>query len=312
MDDRKIQVFLAVVEQGSFSRASEQLHCTQSAVTQTINRLEGELGCKLLSRYHSGIRLTDAGKALYPDLQKAYESLVQLQKHADKLSEEKKIRLRIGAFSSVANTWLPKMLRSYSEAHPGLTLDLKICTGDLEDLLLQHQVDIAFGDHMRLSRVDFIPLMKDRYSVAVPEQFFLSGDSSSSEAANPSDIQKFNGEDMEHTVHSKCSITQKDLSDFPFLMAPMNALDQILTSAPERSVTVDCDDDITLLNMVAGGLGATIMPNLSLSVIPSGVKILPLEPELSRTIGIGLNPDAPEEARELCTFVQKTLGIGIS
>ncbi len=276
MDDRKLQVFLAVIEHGSFSKASEHLNCTQSAVTQTINRLEQELNCRLLARHHSGVQLTAAGEELLPELKAAWESLDQLRSHASQMSDAAGSRLRIGAFSSIANTWLPQIMRSYREARPGISLDLKIGTGDLEDLLFRNKIDIALGDHIRLSRTDFIPLMKDRYYAAVPKSFKLKNS----------------------------SLTQDDLSELPFLMAPMNALDQILAETPKQSVIVDCDDDITLLNMVAQGLGATVMPKLSLSLVPKDVEILPLEPELSRTIGIGLTAEASAEAKRFCSFVQ--------
>ncbi len=66
MDDYKIHVLLAAIRTGSFRKAALELNCTQSAVTQAMNSLENELGCKVLLRNHNGIRLTSAGEELLP------------------------------------------------------------------------------------------------------------------------------------------------------------------------------------------------------------------------------------------------------
>ena len=64
MDDRKLQVLLATIRTGSFSKAAQELNCTQSAVTQMMNSLEDEINCKVLKRTHSGAKLTLAGEKL--------------------------------------------------------------------------------------------------------------------------------------------------------------------------------------------------------------------------------------------------------
>lgn len=61
MDNRKLHTLITALRTGSFNKAAQELNCTQSAVTQMMNALENELGCKLLSRSHSGVRLTPAG-----------------------------------------------------------------------------------------------------------------------------------------------------------------------------------------------------------------------------------------------------------
>ncbi|MDO4615849.1 MAG: LysR family transcriptional regulator [Lachnospiraceae bacterium] len=276
MDDRKIQVFLAVVEHGSFSKASEHLHCTQSAVTQTINRLENELGCTLLNRYHSGVKLTSAGEQLFPDLQAAFNGLENLRTHAERISTAMHSQIRIGSFSSIANTWLPEILKEYREQHSETVFTIKICTNDIEEQLKADQIDIAFGDRSRLSHSLFIPLMEDPYFAVVPE-----------------------GIQIENTV-----VTQQELSELPFLMAPMNDLEEILSVHPWNAVRVDSDDDGTLLTMVANGLGSTVMPQLSLTAVPKGVRVLPLEPGIHRTLGIGMNAEPAVQTRRFCDFVK--------
>lgn len=119
MDDRKLEVLLAAVRTGSFSKASEELNCTQSAVTQTINSLENELNLKLLERNHRGIKLTESGEQLYPYIVDTERSLRQLKEQSERISSGKTIPLRIGSFSSISSTWLPKRIQEYQKKTPG-------------------------------------------------------------------------------------------------------------------------------------------------------------------------------------------------
>jgi DNA-binding transcriptional LysR family regulator len=64
MEVRELRAFVAVAEEGSLSAAARRLHVSQSALSQTVQSLERELGVRLLDRGHSGARPTDAGKVL--------------------------------------------------------------------------------------------------------------------------------------------------------------------------------------------------------------------------------------------------------
>jgi DNA-binding transcriptional LysR family regulator len=64
MEIRELRAFAAVAEYGSLSAAARRLHVSQSALSQTVQSLERELGVKLLDRGHSGARPTDAGQVL--------------------------------------------------------------------------------------------------------------------------------------------------------------------------------------------------------------------------------------------------------
>lgn len=88
MDHKKIRALLTTLQVGSFSKAAVEMGCTQSAVTQMMNALEKELGCKVLFRNHSGVRLTPAGEVLYPMLVEADSALTNLAERAKIVSAE--------------------------------------------------------------------------------------------------------------------------------------------------------------------------------------------------------------------------------
>src|ERR1700757_1892545 len=67
MELRQLAVFVAVAEEGSFTRAADRLHVVQSAVSAAVRNLERELGARLFDRSTHRVELTDAGGALLPE-----------------------------------------------------------------------------------------------------------------------------------------------------------------------------------------------------------------------------------------------------
>ncbi len=266
MDDYKIRALLAAIRTGSFRKAALELNCTQSAVTQAMNSLENELGCNVLLRNHNGIRLTPAGEELLPLLMEADASLTKLSERARQVARGASAPLRIGAFSSISNTWLPKILQEYHALSPKVTFDIQVGTNTLADWLLTGAVDLALGDPVRCRAFRWFPLMDDPYFAVLPESLAPEGD----------------------------SISQETLADFPFVMAPMNALDSYLSVCPSNQLRVNCDDDSTLLSMVAQGLGVTAIPKLCLQALPENVRILELTPPTKRVLGVAL-PNSPSK-----------------
>lgn len=277
MDNYKIRVLLAAVRTGSFRRAAQELNCTQSAVTQSMNALENELGCKILRRAHTGVRLTPAGEALLPLFTEADASLTRLAERARQLAAGADAPLRIGAFSSVCNTWLPKALQDYRARYPQTRFEIRVGTDAIAGWLLRGDIDLALGDDVRCRGLRWFPLMDDAYFAVLPASLAPEGG----------------------------AISQQTLASFPFLMAPMNALDSYLSVCPENQLRVNCDDDSTLLSMVAQGIGVTAMPQLCLQNLPETIRVLALTPPAKRVLGVAL-PDAPsDEAARFARYLRQ-------
>lgn len=278
MDDRKLEILLTTLRTGSFSKAAQELNCTQSAVTQMMNAMENELGCKILERNHNGIKLTPAGKMLYPLIVEAEASLRRLMEQATQIADGRALPIRIGSFSSVSNTWLPQILEEYHNKHSDITFDIRIGTDEIAKWLLNGEIDLALGDADRCRAFRWYPLMDDFYYAVLPRLF---------------------------VDDNKKSITQNELVEFPFIMAPMNALERHLTSTPQKQINVNCDDDSTLLSMVTQGLGVTAMPKLSLQKNIHDVRILELCPSTKRVLGVAL-PNSPSKAAiKFVAFLRK-------
>lgn len=271
MDSRKLEMLLTTMRTGSFSKAAAELCCTQSAVTQAMNSLEGELGCKVLERDHRGVRLTAAGEELYSDIVSAEMNMRQLVDHAAQIAGARTLPLRIGVFSSISTTWLPPLLRTYKLLHPEVFFDIRVGTDSIVQWLSHGEIDVALGDDARCRTVRFMPLQDDPYCAVLPEGTVDKG---------------------------RKRIAQDELAQLPFLMAPMNALDRHLSVIPHNRTNVNCDDDSTLLSMIEQGLGATVMPALCLTGRKARVHVLELEPSAKRILGVAL-PKAPTRAASL-------------
>src|SRR5512147_3326083 len=71
---QQIRYFLALARTLNFTRAAEECHVSQSALTRAIKALEGELGGELIRREHSGSHLTELGKRMVPLMERCYEN----------------------------------------------------------------------------------------------------------------------------------------------------------------------------------------------------------------------------------------------
>ncbi len=124
MELRQLECFVAVAEEGSFTRAAARMHVVQSAASATIASLERELGATLLERTSRKVRLTEAGRAL---LDPARAALVAARTARDAVGAATGTIsgvLRLGTMSSLAGLDLPRLLGSFHRRHRGVEVRL--------------------------------------------------------------------------------------------------------------------------------------------------------------------------------------------
>jgi DNA-binding transcriptional LysR family regulator len=143
MDLAQLEVFLAVAREGRFSRAAEKLFRTQSAVSQTIHKLEQELGEPLLDRSSRDGLLTDAGRVL----QEYAERLLNLRNDAQEalveLRELHKGKLGIAANEFTALYLLP-VLGEFRRLHPMIKIVVQRALGShIPDDVLRHNSELG-------------------------------------------------------------------------------------------------------------------------------------------------------------------------
>jgi len=165
-----LAVFLSVCDTLNFSRSSELLHMSVSAVSRTIQRLESELGQPVLERDNRNVRLTGAGRELREYARSAVAEWQQLRR---RLGTDAELAGEVNLFCSVTATYsvLAPILAAFRTAHP--SVEIKMHTGDQADGLdriLQGRDDVAVSarpDQLP-RRLEFLPLLKSPMRFCVP------------------------------------------------------------------------------------------------------------------------------------------------
>ena len=146
MLDYRTHTFLAVYRTGSFTRAAEQLHVTQPAVSQHIRQLEAHYGCSLFSKTGRGVEPTSAGKLLYRALDVAENDEARLREELVALGGEKDERppLRLGCTRTIADYVAPRLLSEHLRRHPDDHVYLRTGnTAELVELIEAGGIDLA-------------------------------------------------------------------------------------------------------------------------------------------------------------------------
>src|SRR5216117_2889025 len=124
MDLQALNIFLAVAQERSFSRAAAKIHRTQPAVSQAVRRLEVDFGEQLFDRSSKTGTLTDAGKVL----QNYGERLVRLAEEAESAMRElrdlRRGRVLIGANEAAVHTLLP-LIGRFRRNYPYIAIDVR-------------------------------------------------------------------------------------------------------------------------------------------------------------------------------------------
>src|SRR6516225_2812968 len=124
MELRQLKYFVAVVDNGSLSRAALQVFVAQSALSKQIAELEDELGEQLLHRSRNGVTATDAGKVLYSYAQAVLKQLNDVKTAIKSTPESIVGEVVLGLPHSVSAALALPLLRAARERLPGISLQL--------------------------------------------------------------------------------------------------------------------------------------------------------------------------------------------
>lgn len=269
----QLQVFLAVVDQNSFTLAAESLGMTQSGVSQAIATLESILRGALFVRDRQGVSLTQLGEKILPHARAALHHIDCLEQEATAISGVMAGQLRIGSIVSVATVLLPALLRVFNRKYPDVHLSLlEGADPEVHAWMLSGLVDIGFCvfSHPNLESHQ---VAADEMLVVVPEQ---------------------------HPFSAYKSITARQLAGEPFLMPTAGCEPLIQTFFQTADVTpqirLEIREMTTLISLVKEGLGISIMPQLLLTPLPDGIKTIRLKPKVQRQIMLLLNPGQAQSA----------------
>jgi DNA-binding transcriptional LysR family regulator len=130
MADRRLQVFHTVARLLSFTKAAENLHMTQPAVTFQVRQLEEYFNTRLFDRTHNRISLTDAGARVYQFSDKIFELYGEMENAVREMTGEISGSLTIGASTTIAEYMLPALLGDFRSRYPDVSIHLKVSNTD--------------------------------------------------------------------------------------------------------------------------------------------------------------------------------------
>ncbi|SCX73206.1 LysR substrate-binding domain-containing protein [Variovorax sp. EL159] len=251
MDIRALRYFVAVAGTGHMTRAAEQLGIQQPPLSQQIKALERELGVLLFKRHPRGVALTDAGRLFQVEALRMLQDMDAMKQRMARVANGQAGTLAVGFTSSAAaHRFMPEALRAFRRAHPDVELQLR------EDNAAEVTEALAAGRlHCGLLRVPvarpegllFETLLREPVLVAMPSdhRFAVAAGKKSS---RPLPLSKLCEE----------GIILVRRPGAPGLYAELLALCHAKGLRPR--VVAEVDRMMTNLNLVAAGVGLSVVP----------------------------------------------------
>ncbi|BAL84501.1 putative LysR family transcriptional regulator [Selenomonas ruminantium subsp. lactilytica TAM6421] len=170
---RQIQYFMAVAESHHFTKAAKQLFVSQSALSQQINKLEEDLGVKLLDRISHPITLTPAGEEFYRCAQKIIADINHLELQMQHYARDNQGTLHIGVITGLGKLPLTDIFSKFNtEISPQMQFSLTNCLSKkLCHMLGNHEVDIAImavPDELSTAEFELLSLQHEPFMVILP------------------------------------------------------------------------------------------------------------------------------------------------
>jgi LysR family transcriptional regulator, hydrogen peroxide-inducible genes activator len=124
MEIHQLRYFVAVADEGSFSRAAAKVRVAQPSLSQQIRKLEAEVGQPLFDRLPRSVVLTEAGRCFIDYARQILASIGDARRCVDELKDEVAGRLAVGAIPTIAPYVLPELVVTFQKHYPEVTLDI--------------------------------------------------------------------------------------------------------------------------------------------------------------------------------------------
>lgn len=247
---RHLKYAIAVTQKQGFTNAAAYLEIDQGFLSKQIKWLEKKIGFQLFDRHHRPLKLTSAGNEF---LQEASQILNQVERAIElgqRLSRGEKGRLIIGINTSIANSKLPDILRAFHEKFPDVELVLQeLASYEQIEKLRNQQLDLGFFHLHNLHNIQnnnddvltFMPVLQESLVIVLPEN---------------------------HRFARRTSISLAALANEQFILPPHNLLSNLRNQINGLCVDAGFSPKVrqeaawisTVLSLVAGGMGVSLLP----------------------------------------------------
>ncbi|AMN49331.1 MULTISPECIES: LysR family transcriptional regulator [unclassified Psychrobacter] len=238
---RQLTAFIKVADNGSFTRASDQMHLTQSAVSGLIKELESSLGIVLFDRTTRQLSLSVVGRHLLPQARRVLNEMQLFENEASSLMSLAQGQVRL-AVSQFAASSMPAVIAQFSKDYPDISVSLLDCSAEN---VLQHiqdiEVDLGVGTELGfMESEDDISadlLYELPFCVVMPDN---------------------------HALAQKTEVTWQDLIDIPLITLQGPFIEQVTAELDETVAThiqqarYKVNFMSTALEMTRQGFGITL------------------------------------------------------
>ncbi len=171
MDIRKIEYFLHVVEEKSFTKAAKRIHISQSGISQQIASLEEDLGVILINRQNNKFELTMAGDYLYHSCREFVNQYHQIEKKTQEIHFRSQLDINIGYAGPIESTIIEPLVSLIQAHYPNLNFNFeKNSFREIIDALFNRSMDMVIAytyDLKKSSEVVTIPIRREPLGLIV-------------------------------------------------------------------------------------------------------------------------------------------------
>ena len=144
---RHLEVFNALIEAGSVSRAAQRLNLTQPAVSIALSNFEAELGFRLFHRERGFFAPTNEAMLLHDEAAQGLRAMTQIEKRAQDILSGQTGGVSIATNGALAINFLPKILAPYQRENPDIRVEIKVHSSrQIASWVAAHQIDIGLID----------------------------------------------------------------------------------------------------------------------------------------------------------------------
>ena len=267
MELRQLRAFVQVTNAGTFTRAAEELHLAQSAVSSAVGRLEAELGFELLRRTRGGVELTEAGAVVFERAREIVAAADAIRSDLAALAGLLEGTVALGTMLPPGPVDLPELLAAFHGSHPGIRVHVREGSApEILALLRRDELDVAFcgrepdelGDGLAGERM----LAEELLLIAPPQ----------------------------HSLAGLARASLADLAGEPFIgyrrgSALRDTVDGALRAADAGpQVVFESDELVSVRELVARSLGVSIVPRSTVAGDGPRVAAVPIGLERPLTL----------------------------
>jgi DNA-binding transcriptional LysR family regulator len=260
MELRDLRYFVAIAQHGTVSRAAEQLHVSQPALSEQIRKLEDELGAALFTRTSRGVLLTDAGEALLPHARTVLAQADAAVESVQMVAHGLVGTLTLGFIDSAALAILPPLIHHFTDRYPNVKLRLRE-SGTRQQLEAIEQSEIDVGivrGPVWNAGIAGRRIATESLRLALPAQ---------------------------HRLAREAIVRIADLNEDGFIMYPHErgaalaeeTLRLCHAAGFDPRVVQEANEIYTICGMVAAGLGVAVVPDSARAIALDGVVYLPID-----------------------------------